>query len=141
MMKLLKIMASAALAMVMTIGLASSAQADDNYYHGHTSDWWPYSGTVDFWAHGDIVKVCDRAADGYGVRVWVTDISKDPDLFKYEIGVGGEGTCKSRQASWGSPYDLREGHKFEFKICLVKTWTHFPEEFSYCNTYRPWTNR
>jgi hypothetical protein len=105
------------IAITGTVGLASSAQAasDETLY---TNDWSPKGGVVDFWRYGDVVQVCDRVADGYGVHLRVVDSSQV--LYKYSLSVGGNGRCKSAKAAMGNPYNLREGNQFEFRICLEK---------------------
>lgn len=106
-----------AVAVVAIVGLAAPAHAASDH-HAYTNDWSPKGGRVDFWRYGDVVQICDRVADGYGVNVRVIDNTQA--LHKYSIGIGGKGRCKSVKASMGSPYNLREGNQFEFRLCLEK---------------------
>lgn len=57
-------------------------------------------------------------ADGYGVHLRVVDNSQN--LCRYSLSIGGAGRCKSARASYGAPYNLREGNQFEFRICIEK---------------------
>jgi len=129
--KTVSALAASVAAIMVSFGLAAPAQAAADHYM-YTDDWGTRGGVVYFWTYGDVVQVCDRDADGYGVRVRVTDSTQG--LYKYTLGVGGVDRCKSVGASDGSPYNLREGNVFHFRICLEKNGSLYD-----CN-YRYWVN-
>lgn len=76
-------------------------------------------GVVRFRADGDVVQLCDIEADGWKVFLRVYDHTQN--LYKYDLEVGGDGTCIEARASFGNPYNLREGNVFEFAIWMQKS--------------------
>jgi hypothetical protein len=138
-MKPWKLLGMAALVIALSVGLTGPAQAAGSKF-GHTDDWWPYMGEMTFTPHSDKLQVCDNKKDGMGVIVYVNDVTQH--RHKYNLEIGGSGKCKTRKASWGNPYNLREGHKFSFEICRI--WhvedgpLENPSHYN-CNTYT-WKN-
>ncbi|MEV5158733.1 hypothetical protein [Streptomyces sp. NPDC053728] len=89
-------------------------------------------GTMEFTKYGDIVKVCDTDADGQAAKGWVKDTS---GVVRYTLQAGGNGTCVTKRASQGGAYDLPEGRKYTFQVCL-----HTADYGDgYCNR-KDWTN-
>ncbi|GAA3755853.1 hypothetical protein GCM10022225_46050 [Plantactinospora mayteni] len=113
--RILSGLAAAALAAAASLTFAAPASAA-------TWDEWMYTddadpgGVVRFRADGDVVQLCDIEADGWKVYLDVDDNTQS--LHKYELSVGGNGNCIETRASFGSPYDLREGNVFRFTIWL-----------------------
>ncbi|MCA1222514.1 hypothetical protein [Streptomyces sp. 8L] len=100
-------LAAAALLAGGLLATATSASASDP---GGGNDWdhiWTtadkaHGGTVYIREHGDVVKLCDTAADGASPRINVDGA--------YSLtAAGGNGACITRDASWGGVYDLPEG--------------------------------
>lgn len=115
----------------ITGGLASASPAQAADHTLYTTDGNP-GARVEFTANGDVVKLCDIEADGWGAYVFVRDVNTAS--VRYEIKVGGNGNCVQHDAGDGGNYDLTEGHRFEFHICLLKgTMT-----FDYCDTAFWW---
>jgi len=86
-------------------------------YTMHTDDTDP-GGRVEFWPDGDIVRLCDIEADGWGVGLTVLVLD---DWENYSLSVGGNGNCKEVRASTGAGYDMVEGSTVEFYIYLYKS--------------------
>jgi hypothetical protein len=125
----------AAAASALVVGLQSPAMASDSYHVMNTGDAFgggifDYFGEAYFTEHGDIVKVCDTDADGYGVRMYV--YKDEPYGTKlYSITVGGEGNCKTHRASEGGVYDLAENRHVGFLFCR-----HDSTSEGECRAYR-----
>lgn len=83
-------------------------------------------GRVQWTANGDVAKLCDIEADGWAVRLRVDDW--ETGAFNYSYTIGGNGRCIELRASLGGKYDLIEGHRFLFEICLVSD-----TDVDYCN--------
>lgn len=78
------------------------------------------SGSVEFWPVGDRVQLCDWLSDGYGVKVRVTNVTKDPDVREYTLpNTKGAGKCVTRDAGDQQPWNLAEKHCFRFAVWLV----------------------
>ncbi|HEY2674328.1 MAG TPA: hypothetical protein VGJ07_28670 [Rugosimonospora sp.] len=77
-------------------------------------------GTVYIEEHGDVVELCDTAADGYAPRVEIlTQASNGQYNFHYSLTAsGGFGTCITRSASNGGVYDLPENDNIAVEIYL-----------------------
>ncbi|MEJ3746721.1 hypothetical protein WEI85_25965 [Actinomycetes bacterium KLBMP 9797] len=99
-----------------SFAVSSPAQAATKYTM-HTDDTDP-GGRVEFWPNGDVVKLCDIEADGWGVGLTVLVLD---GWENYDLEVGGNGNCKERRASMGAAYDMVEGGTVEFYIYLYKT--------------------
>ncbi|WTX01132.1 hypothetical protein OG216_47845 (plasmid) [Streptomycetaceae bacterium NBC_01309] len=54
--------------------------------------------------YGDVISVCDSAANGYSAWVHVSE----PYGPGYSMQIGGYGSCVTRSASNGGAYDLQE---------------------------------
>ncbi|WP_129843141.1 hypothetical protein [Streptomyces sp. RFCAC02] len=107
-----------ALVAAVTPVLASpSAQAITWDHTLHTDDGDP-GGRLQFEAYGDIVRICDIEADGWAVGVQI--IRKVAWDNSYTFQVGGNGNCAERRASQGYPFDMTEGHQYEFTVFLAK---------------------
>lgn len=88
-------------------------------YEMRTDDGSP-GGKVEFWPVGDVVRVTDTQADGKGVEVEVTNVTKDPNKFEYPLlNTGGEGYEEYAFGNVGQPWNLAEGDCFLFMIRLV----------------------
>ncbi|MGV9630030.1 hypothetical protein [Streptomyces sp. NPDC003487] len=61
--------------------------------------------------HGDIVSVCDTAANGHSAWVTVDDLTANRSGYKL-VASGGKGTCASHSASEGIKYDMDEYDRF-----------------------------
>ncbi|WP_432589112.1 hypothetical protein ABVG11_30300 [Streptomyces sp. HD1123-B1] len=60
---------------------------------------------------GDIVSVCDTAANGHSA--WTTVDRLNPDIEGYKMYArGGKGTCTSHSAAEGGRYNLAEGGQY-----------------------------
>jgi hypothetical protein len=82
-----------------------------------------HGGTVYVEEHGDVVSLCDTAADGYAPRAEVsTQDSVGTYDIKYTItGAGGYGACTTYSASNGGKYDLPENDNIMISIWLGPT--------------------
>jgi hypothetical protein len=122
----------AIVAVFMTLLVSNPAMAYDDYFSTNDGDpggrlWWT--------ANGDVVKVCDIEADGWGVRAYIQHIHSGEYLLAYEVNVGGNGNCTTHQASQGGRYDLPEGDKVDLYLCLTRT----IDGEKYCDE-RTWAN-
>ncbi|MEU3841598.1 hypothetical protein AB0E88_16395 [Streptomyces sp. NPDC028635] len=61
--------------------------------------------------HGDIVSVCDTAANGHSAWVTVDDVTANRSGYKLTAS-GGKGTCASHSAAEGIRYDMDEYDRF-----------------------------
>ncbi|ARX84668.1 hypothetical protein SMD44_04119 [Streptomyces alboflavus] len=60
---------------------------------------------------GDIISVCDTAANGHSA--WTTVDRLNPDIEGYKMYArGGKGTCTSHSAAEGGRYNLAEGGQY-----------------------------
>ncbi|MFD5702202.1 hypothetical protein [Streptomyces lasiicapitis] len=60
---------------------------------------------------GDIISVCDTAANGHSA--WTTVDRLNPDVEGYKMYArGGKGTCTSHSAAEGGRYNLAEGGQY-----------------------------
>jgi hypothetical protein len=77
-------------------------------------------GTVYIEEHGDVVELCDTAADGYAPRLEVfTQASNGQYTPRYDLTAsGGFATCVTRSASNGGIYDLPENDNISVAIWL-----------------------
>ncbi|MFG3690280.1 hypothetical protein [Micromonospora sp. NPDC047740] len=116
--RILSGLAAAALAAAASLTFAAPASAATWDHWMYTDDADP-GGIVRFRADGDVVQLCDIEADGWKVYMTVSDWTQN-NLHKYNLSVGGNGNCIEARASFGSPYDLREGNVFRFAIWLDK---------------------
>lgn len=120
-------------AVIASLGIAAPAYAYDDYVSTDDSD----PGARLYWtAYGDIVKVCDREADGYAalgkVGIWVDTYEVK---ILYTVRAGGNGTCNEKRASDGGKYNLPENRYIYLSICLSSD--EHPE--TYCD-WRQWYN-
>lgn len=114
--KLLVALVASTIGLAGSFAVSSPAQAATKYTM-HTDDSDP-GGRVEFWPNGDIVRLCDIEADGWGVELTVLVLA---DWEVYHLSVGGNGNCKEVRASTGPLYDMVEGSTVEFYINLYKT--------------------
>jgi hypothetical protein len=122
--------ASAALMLTM----ATQASAADNTMKTNDSD----PGGVMKWTRaGDILSVCDVESDGWAVigRVYtyVNSTTRGARIYSRQDG-GNDGHCKVGRASMGGKFNLPEGKKYWFKVCL-----HNSTEDKDCDE-AAWTN-
>ncbi|WP_189177166.1 hypothetical protein [Streptomyces lasiicapitis] len=60
---------------------------------------------------GDIISVCDTAANGHSA--WTTVDRLNPDVEGYKMYArGGKGSCTSHSAAEGGRYNLAEGGQY-----------------------------
>lgn len=103
---------------------ASAAPArpapEDWDYIWTTSDSSPHGGTVYVLEHGDVVEICDTAADGYTPRVKVfTQASNGQYNERYTFAAtGGNGGCVVHRATDGGVYDLPENDNIAVSVYL-----------------------
>lgn len=95
------------------------ASGDDNGADDVGQNWWAVNaaraGTGNFQADGDLFTVCDEVADGMAVVGTV----RSQDTVVYTIVAdGGSGDCERRHSGDGARYDLREGGRYHFEVCL-----------------------
>ncbi|MEO3826310.1 hypothetical protein [Actinomadura sp. B10D3] len=88
-------MALAAAATMATISNASAGSWDHVYK--------AQGATVYVEEYGDIIKLCDSAANGHGAWINVGDHNSS-----YTFSVAGKGSCKTRRASMGTKYNMAE---------------------------------
>jgi hypothetical protein len=96
-------------------GAAASVSSLD--YRLSTRDDNP-GGRATFHTYGDIMRVCDVQADGWAARLRVWDL--EGYTYRYTLRASGNGTCDTGRASYGGPYDLKEGHTYQVVVDLVK---------------------
>jgi hypothetical protein len=108
----------------------ASASADESprqrpvYFQMHTDDGNP-GGYVTFHPGGpevkeDLVTVSDIQNDGKDVELDITNVTRDPDTKEYGLLTTGEDAPSPQgHAGMGQPYNMAEGHCFEFRIRLV----------------------
>lgn len=81
------------------------------------------AGQLNFTAYGDSVSICDDASDGLGVYGVVWNSTKSKAIY-HVTNTLGYGTCVTKNASDGIPYDLTENTTYRFQICLYNASTH-----------------
>ncbi|MEV0980842.1 MULTISPECIES: hypothetical protein [unclassified Streptomyces] len=124
-----KIAALAASTIVLACGsiaTATSASATvdppgGGWDHTYTTSDAKQGGTVYIAEHGDIVSLCDTAADGLAPRVSIAAEESIGGIYdiRYTLTAsGGEGSCVSAKASQGGVYDLPEGRHVGVTIWL-----------------------
>ncbi|MEU8028003.1 hypothetical protein AB0C13_05120 [Streptomyces sp. NPDC049099] len=80
----------------------------------HTTDASPYGGTVYVEEYGDVVEVCDTAADGYNANAWVY---QSTGTYYVITTSGGNGSCATARASDGVGYhNLPENETFHVNV-------------------------
>ncbi|MEV8096021.1 hypothetical protein [Kitasatospora sp. NPDC085879] len=96
-----------------------------------------HGGTVYVEEHGDVVSVCDSAADGMAPRVQVwTQSSSGQYNSRYIIeATGGLGSCKTVSASDGGIYDLPENVSIAVSIWLGPSVGHLGSEHTFLNDH------
>ena len=97
------------------------------YDHTWTTTDAAHGGTVYIMEHGDIVKLCDTAADGYAPRATIL-INTGTDTWRtaYDlVASGGLGTCVQASASMGGKYDLPENTYIEVDIWLGPNYKYY----------------
>ncbi|MGA5895102.1 hypothetical protein [Streptomyces venetus] len=100
-----------AAAVVVSLATATGAHADSNEMK--TNDDNP-GGKLTFNSDGDKTKVCDEQADGWSAVAYV---SQDGSTV-YSLRARGDGNCIAVSADDGGRYNLRDGEKYTFRICL-----------------------
>ncbi|MGW9597683.1 hypothetical protein ACWHLZ_46435 [Streptomyces chartreusis] len=97
-------MALAAAITAASGGAFATDTADDNWDHIATMP----GVEVSIREYGDVIKVCDTAANGFAAITRVGD--RYADNF-YTIKTSGKGSCVTRQASQGGVYNLPENER------------------------------
>jgi hypothetical protein len=108
----LKILGISAAGVLASFALATPAQAASVTIF--TSDDNP-GGSLSFTANGDVVELCDRQADG---KRAVGNVYNPSGSRRYTFYASGHGTCNTRGASDGGVFDLVEGQRYGFEVCL-----------------------
>ncbi|WP_406094093.1 hypothetical protein [Streptomyces sp. NBC_01013] len=89
----------------VTTSPATAAEAPTGINWDHT---WNGAGVrVYVEEHGDIISVCDTAANGHAAFVTVVDSDLNIDHYEAKVSTG-KGTCVTHQASQGGRYNLHE---------------------------------
>ncbi|MEV0531431.1 hypothetical protein [Kitasatospora sp. NPDC050463] len=123
------------------LGGATSASATvdpgTSWDHTWTTSDADHGGTVYVEEHGDIVSVCDSAADGMAPRVEVFVQGGSGQYNpRYTIAAtGGLGSCTTVSASDGGAYDLPENVSIMVSIWLGTSVGHFGSEHVYLNDH------
>ncbi|NEB81966.1 hypothetical protein G3I40_43145 [Streptomyces sp. SID14478] len=98
---------------LMTAGSASAQPDPGGGDYDHVAN---YDGArVYFKEHGDVVTLCDTAANGHAAEAYVWDDLPGDHVYTLEVH-SGKGTCKTHRASDGSKYNLLENRYAFFKI-------------------------
>ena len=122
-------------AAALTLAMSTQAYAAD--YSMKTDDGDP-GGKVEFTTNGDVLKVTDIEADGWGVKAWV--IKKSTGNVVYTIQAGGTGNSKTARASDGGSHNLAEDSgstaQYKFRVCL-----HKENSNAYCDDANDWVNQ
>lgn len=111
-------MAAAVLISALTVATPASAAEHTKQLHtgdafGDVTGW---SGEGVFTEEGDRVHICDTAADGRGVIIYVYRGKPDTGTQLYSLSVGGNRNCATKSAANGGAYDLPES-RVGFKFC------------------------
>ncbi|GGS26369.1 hypothetical protein GCM10010252_76700 [Streptomyces aureoverticillatus] len=103
---------AAALAALGTVNAPTAAAAPVPPGGGSWDHVWSGTGVkVYVKERGDIVSVCDTAANGHSA--WTTVDRLNPDIEGYKMYArGGKGTCTSHSAAEGGRYNLAEGGQY-----------------------------
>lgn len=101
-----------AAAVVVAVATATGAHADGGDLW--TDDGDP-GGKLSFNSDGDKTKVCDEQADGWSAIGYVINPNGST---RYKIRARGDGNCNERSADDGGRYNLADGTKYTFRICL-----------------------
>jgi hypothetical protein len=89
-------------------------------------------GTVYVEEYGDVVQVCDTAADGVSplVDVYYFNSTTNEWIHRYQLRAGGGvGSCASASASQGGAYNLPEGAEIEVDVWLNEVPDYASEHF------------
>ncbi|MGI5352191.1 hypothetical protein ACQEU8_28965 [Streptomyces sp. CA-250714] len=117
-------------ALATSLAMATSAHAADHKVN--TTDDRP-GGKLTFTRNGDVVEVCDEQEDGWRAVGYVIN----PDgSYRYVMAAGGSGTCLTKGAADGSPWNLNENKTYTFRICLDHDKPE-PSDDRFCNS-RKW---
>lgn len=112
--------------LVAGLGFATATQAsaapvapDGSWDHIWTTSDANHGGTVYVEEHGDVITLCDTAADGVSATAAVTyDQGNDNYKVAYQMNVGGNGTCTTHRATQGGVYDLPENTEIYIYIYI-----------------------
>ncbi|MEW2519623.1 hypothetical protein [Actinacidiphila alni] len=119
----------AVVATAMPASAAPSPPSGGSWDHTWTTSDSAHGGTVYIQEHGDVVELCDTAADGYAPRVTVYNTDG------YELTASdGYGTCVVASASQGGSHDLPEGKEIYVDIWLGPA-NGWETEHSYLNDH------
>jgi hypothetical protein len=109
-----------ALAGASTASAATQSSDADEWDHVWITTDSSGGGMIEIKEHGDVVKICDTASDGYTPHATLSVLSTDGVYhLEYEISAdGGYGACTTHQASDGATYDLPEGMDISVALYL-----------------------
>lgn len=102
---------------------ASDPGGGDDWDHVWTTSDAAHGGTIYIQEHGDILMLCDTAADGYAPRAQIGyENALGKQIYYTMTASGGNGSCITRRASDGAPYDLPENTEIGVTIYLGPNW-------------------
>ncbi len=128
-----KIAAVAATALLVggMLATASTASASDpggggSWDHTWTTTDAAHGGTIYVQEHGDILMVCDTAADGNAARAQVAydNVALGKEIYFTITASGGNGSCSETKASDGAPYDLPENQEIGVTVYIGPDFGH-----------------
>ncbi|ADD41056.1 hypothetical protein [Stackebrandtia nassauensis] len=95
------------------------ASGDENSADASGQNWWTSgdsrAGSANFQSDGDLFTVCDEISDGSDV---VGKVRDGQDVVYTIVADGGSGDCERRNSGDGNKFDLREGARYTFEVCL-----------------------
>lgn len=114
---------------------ASARPAPEDWDHVWTTSDSARGGTVYIQEHGDVVEMCDTAADGYTPRVMISVQAPNGQYDKRYIfaATGGNGGCVVHRATDGGVYDLPENVNIDVEIYLGPNVGYEGSEHIYLN--------
>lgn len=110
--RVLKATGVVAATVVLSLATATGAHADGGDVYTDDAD---PGGKLSFESNGDIMTVCDVDADGWSAVGYVINPNGST---RYGIRARQNGNCNQRTAADGGRFNLSEGTRYEFRICL-----------------------
>ncbi|MEU3843375.1 hypothetical protein AB0E88_25455 [Streptomyces sp. NPDC028635] len=89
--------------------------------HTYTTSDAKHGGTVYVSEYGDVISLCDTAADGLAPRADIFSEESIAGLYDLQYSLtasGGEGSCVTSRASQGGVHDLPEGRHISITVWL-----------------------
>ncbi|MGW2184292.1 hypothetical protein ACWCXX_41495 [Streptomyces sp. NPDC001732] len=114
------VLATAAAALLLPQTAQAAEEITGPHYRVYTNEYGtPYisgGGKADFWPNGDVVQICDNAADGASAYLSVYDETSHD--WRYALTASGNGVCQTARGSDGGVRDLAEGHCIKITVQL-----------------------